>query len=174
VACEASLCAFLARRAKAAGDGAHSPWESSARLAVRALPVLRLTHVGSPWSRKFTTTSDELVHVIVGTFVNRWNQVATHIPRDNQQPEMDIGAVMKEAVSLRLLERFVVPGQEKLNVWLALSSPLSPALVAGQRHRVRAARGHDGLRSAMVIATDWAGAIELSHRQKVNCKPSDE
>ena len=87
---------------------------------------------------------------------------------------MDIGAVMKEAVSLRLLERFVVPGQEKLNVWLAFGRPLIPALVAGQLHRERAARGRDDPWSAMVIATDWAGAIELSHRQKVNCKPSDE
>jgi hypothetical protein len=61
-----------------------------------------------------------------------------------------------------------------VNVWLALSRPLIPALVAGQRHSERATRGRDDLRSAMVIATGWAGAIEFSHRREVNCKPPDE
>ena len=60
-----------------------------------------------------------------------------------------------------------MPGLEKLNVWLALGRPLIPALVAGQRHRERAACGRDYLRSAMVIATGWAGAIEISHRREV-------
>jgi hypothetical protein len=71
----------------------------------------------------------------------------------------------EEAVSLWLLEQFVVPGLEKSNVcvWLALSRPLIPALVAGQPHRERAGRGRDDLRSAMVIATGRAGSIEFSH-----------
>ena len=73
----------------------------------------------------------------------------------------------EEAVSLRPLEQFVVPGLEKLNVWLAFGRPLIPALVAGQLHRERAARGRDDPWSAMVIATGWAGAIKLSHRREV-------
>ena len=80
----------------------------------------------------------------------------------------------EKAVGLLRLERFVVPGLEKLDDWLALSRPLIPALVAGQRHRVLAPGGRDGLRSAMVIATGWAGATEFSHRHEVNCTPPDE
>jgi hypothetical protein len=51
-------------------------------------------------SAKFTTASDELVDVIEGISVNRWNQFATRIPGDNQQPEMDIGAVMRFPIEI--------------------------------------------------------------------------
>ena len=68
-------------------------------------------------------------------------------------------------MSLRSVERYVVPVPEKLDGCLALSRPIVPALAAGQRHHEGAALGRDAPRNAIVIA-GRTGAIELSHRRE--------
>lgn len=72
----------------------------------------------------------------------------------------------EDAVRLRSLELSVVPGLEQLSVWLALSHPLVPALVADQRHQAGAALGRDSRGSAIGNAADRTGAIEFGHRRE--------
>lgn len=68
-----------------------------------------------------------------------------------------------------------MPRLEQLDVRLAFSRPLVPALAAGQRHHVGAARGFDGLGIAIGKEAGGTGAVVLGHRREaLHCKPPDE